>query len=65
MLSFDPKKRQAAEQLLRNPIFDNIRNKKQESGSSVKVDLSADKIQDGQNVDYRELILEAISQMWE
>jgi hypothetical protein len=63
MLSFDPKKRQTAEQLLRNPIFDNIRNKKQESGSSVKVDLSADKIQDGQNVDYRELILEAISQM--
>ena len=63
MLSFDPKQRQTAEQLLSNPIFDNIRNKKQESGSSVKVDLSADKIQDGQNVDYRELILEAISQM--
>ena len=63
MLSFDPKQRQTAEQLLSNPIFDNIRNKSQESGSSVKVNISVDKIQDNQNVDYRELILEAISQM--
>ena len=44
MLTFDPKKRSTAEQLLRDPIFNNIRNKKQESGSSVKVDLSADQI---------------------
>jgi len=63
MLSFDPKKRQTAEQLLSNPIFDNIRNKSQESASSTKVHLSADKIKDDDIVDYRLLILEAIKQM--
>lgn len=48
MLSFNPKTRLSAQDLLLNPIFDSVRIKKIEKGAPFKLDIDIDAMADGQ-----------------
>lgn len=58
MLKFDPKQRIDTEELLKNKLFDSVRNKDQETKSPFSIKLREDK-----NMDYRAMILKNIKKI--